>query len=741
MGIAVNAAGDTYATTDVGSNREVYEYDPSGNVLHSNANVGAAGGSAIALDSAGNVYMERLGAIVELDPTLQNVLFTETLPGVVRGSGGLGTPGGTSGYGAIAVAGGDIYVAGAAGAGLPTTAGAFQAAYQGSTSSNAYLVVINPGAAGTYHLVYATYLGGTGASEADAASGVVVDSSGDAYITGNTNSTTFPTTAGAFQSTFGGGGTDTFVAKINPAASGAASLIYSSYLGGSGDDGYINTDYKVLSNADNSPSIAIDSSGEAFVSGGTLSGNFPTTAGSFQPVYGGTASNTSSTVYGGDAYVAKINGTGTGLLYSTYLGGAGVDDATQIAVDSAGDAFATGWTRSVNFPVTPDAVQPQKTPGNGGFQNTEPNSDAFVTELNPAGNGLVYSTYLGTTSDDFGMSLNLDSAGGILVGTAVGPTDAGGFLYKIENGPPGPSLAITGPSGLVAGTQGTFTITAVNPDGSPDTDYSGTVQITSSDPQAILPGYVAISGGVASFPATLEMAGVESITATDVSNAQMTGSDSGIAVTPAAATQIAFLQLPPSGTAGQTLGSVSVELEDAFGNVETGDSIDTVTLSVASGPSSQLGGTLTETVASGVATFNNLVLDTSGSYSMAAEANLAAGGVLGPVDSASIAIASPVSLKFGSITYNSRTKLYSETVTVTNITSGTLTGRMALELTGLPAGVALTDATGTTNGNPYIDFLASGKTLKKNASVSITLTFTAPSQGSIAFGTEVVVGL
>ena len=122
-------------------------------------------------------------------------------------------------------------------------------------------------------------------------------------------------------------------------------------------------------------------------------------------------------------------------------------------------------------------------------------------------------------------------------------------------------------------------------------------------------------------------------------------------------------------------------------------------------------------------------------------ANLAGGGTLGPAVSSSIAVASPVSLCFGSITYNSKTKLYSETVTLTNITSGTLTGPMSLELTNLPSGVVLTDATGTTNGNPYKRFLTSGKTLKKGASVSITLTFTAASLSDITFGTEVVVGL
>jgi hypothetical protein len=97
-----------------------------------------------------------------------------------------------------------------------------------------------------------------------------------------------------------------------------------------------------------------------------------------------------------------------------------------------------------------------------------------------------------------------------------------------------------------------------------------------------------------------------------------------------------------------------------------------------------------------------------------------------------------VSLSFGSITYNRKTKLYSGTVTLTNSSSSTLTGPLSLELTNLPNGVVLTDATGTTSGNPYIRFLSSGKTLKPGASLSITLTFTAFSLSDITFGTTVV---
>jgi hypothetical protein len=104
-----------------------------------------------------------------------------------------------------------------------------------------------------------------------------------------------------------------------------------------------------------------------------------------------------------------------------------------------------------------------------------------------------------------------------------------------------------------------------------------------------------------------------------------------------------------------------------------------------------------------------------------------------------VVLNSPVSLSIGSITYDKKKKVYSETVTLTNITSGPLTGPWSLELTALPSGVVLTDATGTTNGNPYIRFLNSGNTLQQGASVTITLTFTAPKPRDITFGTEVVV--
>ena len=231
--------------------------------------------------------------------------------------------------------------------------------------NHAQPLVIDPG------LIYSTYLGGSGY---DSGSAIAVDSSGSAYVTGSTTSANFPTTVGAFQTTFGG----LFVSKLNAAGSG---LAYSTYLGGSSyDSGY---------------GIAVDSSGSAYVTGLTHSANFPITVGAFQTTFG---SNN-------DAFVSKLNPAGSALIYSTYLGGSSNDQGSAIAVDSTGSAYVTGSTGSANFPITAGAFQPTFVGG----------VDAFVSKLNPAGSALVYSTYLGGNSTDQGYGIAVDSNGSAYV--------------------------------------------------------------------------------------------------------------------------------------------------------------------------------------------------------------------------------------------------------------------------------------------------------------------------------------
>ncbi len=194
-------------------------------------------------------------------------------------------------------------------------------------------------------LVYSTYLGG---NNLDVGYGIAVDGSGKAYVTGYTQSTNFPTTSGAYQGAFGGGYHDAFVTELN---STGTALLYSTYLGGSGQD--------------EGDGIAVDGAGNAYVTGLTASTNFPL-QNAFQSAYGGNA----------DAFVAKLNPSLSGaasLVYSSYLGGSDTEFGYGIAVDSSGNAYVTGMTRSTDFP-TKNPFRGQKQGGNGAW-------DAYVTKI------------------------------------------------------------------------------------------------------------------------------------------------------------------------------------------------------------------------------------------------------------------------------------------------------------------------------------------------------------------------
>ncbi len=224
-------------------------------------------------------------------------------------------------------------------------------------------------------LSYATYLGGSGV---DQATGIAVDGSGNIYVAGNTTSTNFPTTTGAYSTTFAGGTStgDAFVSKLSADGS---TLLYSTYLGGSGDEDVSH--------------IAVDGAGEAEIVGYTDSTNYPT-INATQGAYGGGVYN---------AFASKLSADGSALVYSTYLGGNGDDEAYSLAVDSAGDAYVAGLTSSTNFPLK-NALQGTFS---GGY-------DAFVTEFDPNG-ALLYSTYLGGSGDDDAYGIAIDGAGSAYV--------------------------------------------------------------------------------------------------------------------------------------------------------------------------------------------------------------------------------------------------------------------------------------------------------------------------------------
>jgi carbohydrate binding protein with CBM6 domain/beta-propeller repeat-containing protein len=279
------------------------------------------------------------------------------------GGGGISSKGDDLAYGIALDADRNAYVAGSTtSANFPTTAGAFD-----TTVSSADVFVTKLNATGSA-LVYSTYLGG---GFDDSGRGIAVDAAGNAYVTGYTRSSNFPTTTGAFQTTFGGY-SDAFVTKLNPTGS---ALVYSTYLGGVYGYG-----------------IAVDAAGNAYVTGDTGLTDLPATAGAFQPTPGGQ----------GDAFVTKLNPAGSALVYFTYLGGADSDAGSGIALDASGNAYVMGYTSSSNFPTTTGAFQ---TTCGGGFY------DVFVTKLNPAGSALVYSTYLGGSGRDIGNGVAIDTDG------------------------------------------------------------------------------------------------------------------------------------------------------------------------------------------------------------------------------------------------------------------------------------------------------------------------------------------
>jgi len=228
-------------------------------------------------------------------------------------------------------------------------------------------------------LSYSTYLGG---SDDDGGFGIAVDGAGNAYVTGRTESANVPTTPGAVQPTLRGDW-NVFVSKLNPTGT---ALVYSTYLGGSGSSLFD-------SSGDEAWGIAVDGAGNAYVTGMTESANFPTTPGAVQPTPPGGSSN---------AFVSKLNATGTAFVYSTYLGGSGDDSGYGIAVDGAGNAYVTGGTTSADFPTTPGAVQPTLQDSYG---------DAFVSKFNATGTVLGYSTYLGGEHSDEGQGIAVDGTG------------------------------------------------------------------------------------------------------------------------------------------------------------------------------------------------------------------------------------------------------------------------------------------------------------------------------------------
>ena len=443
--------------------------------------IGFDQGNAIAVDSSGDSYV--IGQTTSLDfPTVQGD-FQPASPGGVgcvalgyeafvtklNSSGSalvystyLGGPGCAIGRGIAVDSAGNAYVAGSAGPGFPTTSQAFQKNYGGPGNTNlgdAFVAKLNP--TGTA-LLYSTYVGG---GSGDIANGLAVDRLGNAYVIGQTFSTDFPTVPAGGVCSDGSSSAD-FATEVN---SDGSQLVYSTCLGkpdigfgiavdstgnayvtGAGSAGGTTSPigscigvaggYFAKLNPDGTAAfvdcfpgvglaVAVDSTGNTYLTGYTTSPNFPTTPGAFQ----GTCSSTCAINGFSDAFLMKLNPAGTAALYATYLGGTGNDIGAAIAIDSSGNAYVSGNTTSVDFPLA-SPIQPSF----GGGTST---GDAFLAEVNANGSALLFSTFLGGSLDEVGTGVALDSAGGIYL---TGSTASGNFPVT----PAGFQTSFKGPAGV-----------------------------------------------------------------------------------------------------------------------------------------------------------------------------------------------------------------------------------------------------------------------------------------------------
>ena len=387
--------------------------------------------SALAVDSAGDVFLT--GYTVSpnfptnnaLFPKIRGHSFSQTIytPNAIvaelytngsrllystylGGSGNVITGAGDVGTGIAVDSAGDAYVTGyTSSTNFPATnslvyqlSGVTNTFNHLAGSCNAFLAKIGPG--GT-NLLYSTYFGG---NNIDEAWGVAVDGTGAACLVGSTDSQDFPTN-NPLQPYLGATtnldyGYNAFVARFGPSGT---NLIYSTFLGGTNNDfGY---------------GVAVDSAGNAYVTGGTSSPNFPVTATNVPALFNGLTNNLAGYLLTTNAFLSKLGPKGTNLLYSVVFGGFGEDTGYGVALDSAGEAFVAGTTSSTNFPTLNASGLLAAT--NSGYD------DVFVTAFNTNGSALLYSVYLGGANNDIGYGIALDQAGDAYV---VGQTLSSNFL-------------------------------------------------------------------------------------------------------------------------------------------------------------------------------------------------------------------------------------------------------------------------------------------------------------------------
>jgi clostripain len=364
-------------------------------------------GFAVDVDSTGAAYVTGSTASTDF-PATQNafdstyngggdtfVVKLNTFGNQIAYATFLGGSGYDSGYShgiAVDTTGAAYVTSGTDTGDFPITMTAFDTTFNGV--KDAFVAKLNQEGS---QLLYSTFLGGSNYDEGFA---VDVDSTGAAYVTGWTNSSDFPTTPSAFDTTLNGN-FDAFIVKLNT----TGNLLYATFLGGSlgGDVG---------------KDIAVGKAGTVCVSGLTASFDFPTTSGAFD-----TTPNE-----GGDAFVAKLNSLGSGLIYSTFLGGRKRDESLSIAVNGSGEAYVAGFTESSDFPITLGAFDMTL---NGA-------SDAFVAKINEFGSVLLYATFLGGNSGDYGRGIAFDRDGAAYVTGSTSssdfPTTSGSYDTTFNGG-------------------------------------------------------------------------------------------------------------------------------------------------------------------------------------------------------------------------------------------------------------------------------------------------------------------
>lgn len=383
-----------FAGTQVSDSGDAYvaKLDPSGSTLIYCTYLGGSNGDAgfrIKVDAQGNAYLVGFTHSTNFPtspgaPQTNNRGSTDAFVAKLNSDGTallystyLGGSDADIGRDLALDAGGNLFVTGFTSSADFPVVGAVQSTHGGQ--EDAFLAKINP--LGT-QLIFSTFLGG---SDSDIGLGVAVDSSGSAYVAGGTASSDFPIMR-AMQSTLAGE-MDALVTRVT---NDGGQIEFSTYLGGSLKD--------------YARSIAVDSLGNCFLAGGTFSPDFPVTPGVFQQVYGGTGGQF------GDAFVSKLHHTGSALIYSTFLGGVSGDEALALALDSNGNVHVAGTTGSSNFP-TASPIQANF----GGAEGVFYAGDGFISTLNPFGSALVFSSYLGGSSDEVADAIAVGASNEVIV--------------------------------------------------------------------------------------------------------------------------------------------------------------------------------------------------------------------------------------------------------------------------------------------------------------------------------------